>query len=199
MRESERVSDPPAAGSAPTLSVIISHNALIKWFEKSNLPRNRQLTVSISNSKQQVDDSVGKLTFSKHLINTLCEISQVLYLLSTPTVGGHSLSHAAFHTHTHTRTHTHTPSAPRHIGMCAPRAPLSAAGSNVRKHSTLQGYLAHKKQPPPLDHHRALEIVLLKGPGGERCVLWGRYPCICSCVTCEEWDLLSWLVRSLLC
>ena len=26
---------------------------------------------------------------------------------------------------------------------------------------TLQGYLAHKKQPPPHDHHRALGIALL--------------------------------------
>ena len=31
----------------------------------------------------------------------------------------------------------------------------------------LQGYLAHKKQPPPPQvHHRALGIVLLKGPRG---------------------------------
>ena len=28
----------------------------------------------------------------------------------------------------------------------------------------VQGSLAHKKQPPPLDHHRTLGIVLLKGP-----------------------------------
>ena len=32
--------------------------------------------------------------------------------------------------------------------------------------SCLQGYLAHKKQPPPHDHHRALGIVLLQGPRG---------------------------------
>ena len=25
----------------------------------------------------------------------------------------------------------------------------------------LQGYLAHKKHPPPKDHHRSLDIVLL--------------------------------------
>ena len=30
----------------------------------------------------------------------------------------------------------------------------------------LQGYLAHKKSPPPQDHHRALDILLLQGPRG---------------------------------
>ena len=30
----------------------------------------------------------------------------------------------------------------------------------------VQRYLAHKKQPPPQDHHRVLGIVLLKGPRG---------------------------------
>jgi len=28
----------------------------------------------------------------------------------------------------------------------------------------LQGYLAHKKQPPPKDHHMTLGLVLLHGP-----------------------------------
>ena len=28
----------------------------------------------------------------------------------------------------------------------------------------VHGYLAHKKQPPPLDHHTTLGIVLLQGP-----------------------------------
>jgi len=33
----------------------------------------------------------------------------------------------------------------------------------------IQGYLAHKKTPPPpKDHHRALGIGLLSGPRGER-------------------------------
>ena len=31
---------------------------------------------------------------------------------------------------------------------------------------SVQGYLAHKKTPPPLDHHRALGIGLHLGPGG---------------------------------
>ena len=29
-----------------------------------------------------------------------------------------------------------------------------------------QGYLAHKKRPPPQEHHRSLGIGLLKGPTG---------------------------------
>ena len=28
----------------------------------------------------------------------------------------------------------------------------------------IQGYLAHKKHPPPQDHHRSLGIGVLKGP-----------------------------------
>ena len=30
--------------------------------------------------------------------------------------------------------------------------------------ASTQGYLAHKKQPPPYDHRRALHIALLLGP-----------------------------------
>ena len=36
----------------------------------------------------------------------------------------------------------------------------------VHGRSRVQGYLAHKKQPPPQGHHRALGIILLKGPRG---------------------------------
>ena len=32
----------------------------------------------------------------------------------------------------------------------------------------LQGYLAHKKPPPPQDHHRALGVGLLLGPRESR-------------------------------
>ena len=39
----------------------------------------------------------------------------------------------------------------------------------------LQGYLAHKKSPPPWDHHRALSIGLLKGPRGGQ-FLMGEVP-----------------------
>ena len=39
----------------------------------------------------------------------------------------------------------------------------------------LQGYLAHKTQHPPWDHHRALGIVLLKGPR-ERLFLVSEVP-----------------------
>ena len=31
---------------------------------------------------------------------------------------------------------------------------------------SIQGYLAHEKLSPPQDHHRALGMVLLKGPRG---------------------------------
>ena len=30
----------------------------------------------------------------------------------------------------------------------------------------IQGYLAHRKHPPPYDHHRAIGMVLLKGLRG---------------------------------
>ena len=33
---------------------------------------------------------------------------------------------------------------------------------------TMQGYLAHKKTPTPLDRHRSLGMVLLQGPRGVR-------------------------------
>ena len=43
-----------------------------------------------------------------------------------------------------------------------------------------QGYLAHKKQQPPLeDHHRATGIVLLQGPRGVR-FLMREVPLYCS-------------------
>ena len=47
-----------------TLKVLLSHTmySLIS-FRKSTPPQNRQFNLSISNSKQQVDDLVGGLTF----------------------------------------------------------------------------------------------------------------------------------------
>ena len=39
----------------------------------------------------------------------------------------------------------------------------------------IQGYLAHKKPPPPWDHRRALGIFLLYGPRGGR-FLMGEVP-----------------------
>ena len=41
---------------------------------KSTPSQKRQLDTSISNSKQQVDDFVGELTFWNYFINTLCEM-----------------------------------------------------------------------------------------------------------------------------
>ena len=44
-------------------------------------------------------------------------------------------------------------------------APISISLASIQ---ALQGYFAHKKQHPPLDHHRAVGIGLLWGPmGGE--------------------------------
>jgi hypothetical protein len=43
-------------------SGLISHNVFMNWFRKPTLPPNRQLDISISNSKQKVDDFVGGLT-----------------------------------------------------------------------------------------------------------------------------------------
>ena len=40
-------------------------------FRKSTPPQNRQLNISISNSKNRVDNSVGELTFSNSFMNTL--------------------------------------------------------------------------------------------------------------------------------
>jgi len=39
----------------------------------------------------------------------------------------------------------------------------------------VQGYLAHKNPPPPLDYRTALDIVLLQGPGGGGTFLCVRY------------------------
>jgi hypothetical protein len=54
---------------------IISHNVSIKWFRKIQLSsQHSHLVVSISNSKQYVDDFVGEMTFSKYLTHAFCEI-----------------------------------------------------------------------------------------------------------------------------
>ena len=50
----------PIRTSVPDLSGIMY---LLIGFRKSNPPRNRQLDILISNSKQHVDDFVGELTF----------------------------------------------------------------------------------------------------------------------------------------
>ena len=42
---------------------VISHNNLIKWFEKVNSPTKPSTFCFIPNSKQQVDVFVGELTF----------------------------------------------------------------------------------------------------------------------------------------
>ena len=47
---------------------------LLMSFRKSTPTQNRQLNISISDSEQQVDDFVGKLTFKDQYIDTLCEI-----------------------------------------------------------------------------------------------------------------------------
>jgi len=47
-----------------------------------------------------------------------------------------------------------------HPGVGSCRVPNSLAGSRGVA-LALQGYLAHKKPPPPKDHHRALGIGLL--------------------------------------
>ena len=41
-----------------------------------------------------------------------------------------------------------------------------SAPSRCSLPADLKGYLAHKKPPPPQDHHRPLGIVLLQGPRG---------------------------------
>ena len=40
------------------------------------------------------------------------------------------------------------------------------AEREAEKQCSIHGYLAHKKQPPPLDHHRSLGIGLPLGPTG---------------------------------
>ena len=50
-------------------------------------------------------------------------------------------------------------SSPPRVGVGVPILPILPTGRQGL--SPLQGYLAHKKQPPPLDHHRALDVVLL--------------------------------------
>ena len=46
----------------------------LNGYSKSTPPQNRRITVSISDSQQQVDDFVAELTFQNHLINAFCEI-----------------------------------------------------------------------------------------------------------------------------
>ena len=41
-----------------------------------------------------------------------------------------------------------------------------ARGEPIYPEAGLQGYLAHKKHPPPWNHHRSLRIGLLWGPTG---------------------------------
>jgi len=54
------------------LHPVSSHTVYeLNDFEKSTSPPIPQL---IENSKQQVDEFVGELTFQDHLINTLCGI-----------------------------------------------------------------------------------------------------------------------------
>ena len=60
---------------------VISHNVLIKWFEKVNSPQNRQLIVHYYELKQKVDDLVGKLPFQSHLIHTFCEIEWLQFAI----------------------------------------------------------------------------------------------------------------------
>ena len=55
---------------------------------------------------------------------------------------------------------------PGYLAHNIPPRPLGPYSS----HMPIQGYLAHKKLPPPQDHHRALGIWPLQGPRG-RCFL----------------------------
>ena len=60
--------------------------------------------------------------------------------------------------------------------------------ARILKHVHVQGYLAHKKHPPPWDHHRSRGIGLLQGPTGGG-FLWARYPCSQLEVDgCGKWD-----------
>ena len=43
---------------------------------------------------------------------------------------------------------------------------LVGPSASAHRRVPVQGYLAHKKQPPPEDHHRSLGIGLLQGPTG---------------------------------
>ena len=49
--------------NVPLHGTLFGHNVSINQFQKVNSPTNLQLDISISNSKQQVDDFVGELTF----------------------------------------------------------------------------------------------------------------------------------------
>ena len=50
----------------------------------------------------------------------------------------------------------------------------------------IQGYLAHKKTPAPLDHHRALGIGLLQGPRGKRFIM-SEVPLYCTPKVSNVW------------
>ena len=54
----------------------------------------------------------------------------------------------------------------------------SLGGGGVHGGHPLQGYLAHRRQPSPLDHHRSLGKGLLEGPTGGG-GLMSENPCMC--------------------
>ena len=56
----------------------------------------------------------------------------------------------------------HVQNVPVHVQNVSSQRPSKRA--SVRPRSTVQGYLAHKKQPPPQDRRRSLGIVLRLGP-----------------------------------
>ena len=94
--------------------------------------KQRRIIVEISDNKRQVDDFVGDLTFSNHLIDRLCEIILIVEI-------GLAVPELTFDL------------ATSEVEM-APSPPRRRARKQRGKGGgrAVQGYLAHKKTPTPL-------------------------------------------------
>ena len=67
-------------GFTRRIRTLLSHTMhRADGLRKSTPPQNRQLNFSISNSKYEVDDFVGELTFENQLLKILCGISSSLF------------------------------------------------------------------------------------------------------------------------
>jgi hypothetical protein len=94
--------------------------------------KQRRIIVEISDNKRQVDDFVGDLTFSNHLIDRFCEIILIVEI-------GLAVPELTFDL------------ATSEVEM-APSPPRRRARKQRGKGGgrAVQGYLAHKKTPTPL-------------------------------------------------
>jgi hypothetical protein len=107
------------------------------------------------------------LSFSLSLCVSLSHLSidsrythQTLSRLSCPKPPTPNTARASERQGVGCRRTSHTPWSPMYTYRTCPAQTLGHTLTKLRS-TVLQGYLARKKQPPPQDHHRALDIILL--------------------------------------